>query len=243
MDGVLNGTALDRSRPAAGTHGGLDATGARSVPVDPLLASLVPDGGLRRGSVVGIGAAPGWCSLLLALLAGAMTEGAWAALVGLPDLGVEGAAGLGVPLDRLALVPDPGSRWPEVAAALLDAVELVALCLPGRCRPADARRLAARVRARRGVLFVSEASPPGFGGASWPAQVDLELVIESSRWSGLDRGGGVLQGREVTVRAGGRRAGPRARMARLWLPAATGGLAPAEDPAEPARPAVHQLAG
>jgi len=95
---------------------GVDATGGlttpateitgRVLPVRGELADLLPWGGLRRGSTVSV---RGSTSLLLALLATATAEGCWAAVVGLPHLGVLAAAELGVAVHRLALVPQPGT--------------------------------------------------------------------------------------------------------------------------------------
>src|SRR6476660_8273685 len=86
-------------------------SGDERLPVLPALEPLLPGAGLRRGSVVAVS---GSTSLLCALLAGASQAGSWCAVVGLPDLGLVAAAGLGVALERLALVPDPGSQWPVV---------------------------------------------------------------------------------------------------------------------------------
>ncbi|MHB1717849.1 MAG: hypothetical protein ACYCV5_11050, partial [Acidimicrobiales bacterium] len=107
---------------------------ARLVPVVPALGALLPDGALRRGQTVvvngagargagqlgGAGGAPGGgaagaVSLVLALLAGPTTAGAWAAVLGVPGLGASAARDLGVHLPHLVLVPDPGHLWPELA--------------------------------------------------------------------------------------------------------------------------------
>ena len=56
-------------------------------------------GGRRRG---------GATSLLLALLAERLASGAWAGVIGRPELGLVAAAEAGVALERLALVPYPG---------------------------------------------------------------------------------------------------------------------------------------
>jgi hypothetical protein len=57
---------------------------ARSVPVVAELAGLLPwPGGLRRGATI---AATGSTSLLFALLAGGLQQGAFAAVVGMPQL-------------------------------------------------------------------------------------------------------------------------------------------------------------
>src|SRR5215471_8001036 len=90
--------------------------GAGALPVLPALEGLLP-GGLARGTVV---AAGGWSLLCLALAAGASAAGAWCAIAGIPHLGIAAAAGVGLDLDRMLLVPNPGPRWPEVVASLLD---------------------------------------------------------------------------------------------------------------------------
>lgn len=169
--------------------------------VVPPLQEILPDGGLRRGSVLCLSGAIGSTSLLLALLSGATAEGSWAAVVGLPGLGVEAAAGFGVALERLVLVPYPGTVWLEAVATLIDAIDLVAIGSSGRCRPNDARRLAARVRDRGAILLVPRA---------WPVSPDLSLEVSAPRWSGLDAGYGTLTRRRVTVRCAGER--------QLWLP-------------------------
>ena len=122
----------------------------------PALESLLPDAGLRRGSTVAVAPAEpgpfGATSVLLALLAGASVAGSWCAVVGMPSLGLVAAAELGIALDRLALVPDPGPDWPAVVAALLDGIDVVAAAPPGPVSAPLAGRLAARVRQRGSVL-------------------------------------------------------------------------------------------
>ena len=56
-------------------------------------------------------------SLALVCMGAAMPPGAWGAIVGMPDLGIEAARDLGVPIDRVALVPHPGRAWLDVAAS------------------------------------------------------------------------------------------------------------------------------
>lgn len=188
-------------------------------PAGPLageLAELLPWGGLRRGSTVVV---RGSTSLLLALLAASMTGGSWAAVVGMPDLGLVAAAELGVAVHRLALVPRPGAEFGPVVAALLDGVDLVVLATDAITRSGArgaqlARRLSARARHRGGVLLA-------FG--SWPG-ADLELDCSAVVWSGLGLGHGYLAGCRLAVTARGRGAAARPRHAllRLW----------GEDPAE-----------
>lgn len=188
------------------------ATG-RVLPVVPALAGLLPDTGLRRGSTVAV---HGGTSLLLALLAAATEAGSWAAVVGMPSLGIAAAAEYGVDVTRLALVPRPGAELAAVVAALLDGVDLVAV-QPATVQPAVARRLSARARHRGAVLLSSGA---------WPA-ADVELACRREPWSGPSSGYGHLQSRRVRVRAHGRGAAARPVSADLHLPAPDGSVAPA----------------
>jgi len=216
---------VSRSATAMSVALGVDATGelttpateitGRVLPVRGELADLLPWGGLRRGSTVSV---RGSTSLLLALLATATAEGCWAAVVGLPHLGVLAAAELGVAVHRLALVPKPGTDPAVVertVAALLDGIDLVSVAVP--VTPHTARRLSARARQRKSVLVP-------FG--AWPG-VDVELRMGDGRWTGLGTGHGLLAEREVEVHATGRGAASRSRRAELLLPASGGGVGPA----------------
>ena len=197
---------LERARPLA-------LAGSRALPVAAAFAPLLP-GGLTRGGTVALPGGPGCTSLLLALLSEASASGSWCAVVGMPGLGAEAAAAAGVDLGRLALVPEPGDRWPTVVSALLDGVDLVVIGLvalgPPRPRPADARRLSTRARHHSSVLV-----PVGGG---WPEAPDLSLTVTAASWEGLGRGHGHLRRRRVEVEATGRRGAGRPRRASLWLP-------------------------
>lgn len=191
----------------------------RVLPVPELLRPLFPGAGIQRGSLVGI-SGRGSGTLLSSVLAAPLAEGSWAAVVGLPDLGLEAAGAAGVDLRRLAHVPDPGPRWPAVAAVLLDALDVVVVRPPGSCRPSDARRLAARAREQGSVLFVVGE------GASWPERPDIELRAEAGDWEGLGQGAGTLRRRPAEILATGRRGGDRPRSVSCWLPGEEGRLAP-----------------
>ena len=227
MEGAL-GTAAVRGRPVA-------MAGTRRLEVCGALGGLFPDGGLQRGSVVEVGGS-GAVSLSLALAAGVMAGGAsrWVAAVGFPSLGLVAAAQLGVPLDRLALVPSPGDRWPEVVAALLDGVDLLLLSPLAGLKASDARRLAARAR-ERGAVMVAVIH----GGAGrWPESADLRLEGATAVWSGLGQGHGILRSRRVEVALSGRRmGGGRRRGSELWLPGPGGVAAPTEQVVPDAVPA------
>jgi hypothetical protein len=200
--------------PASTLGERLDVPGGRPpFPVVEPLAPLLP-GGLRRGSIVAV---HGSMALLLALLAAATAQGAWAAVVGVGDLGVLAAAEAGVVVQRLALVPRPGSDPAPVAAALLDGVGLVALAGTDRMPPGVRRSLAARARQRGSVLL-----PLG----RWPG-AEVELDCRAEAWYGAEAGYGRLRAREVVVRAAGRGAAARPRVARLLLPGPDGVVAQA----------------
>ena len=187
----------------------------------PGALGVLLEGGVRRGSTLVISSTPGGVSLALALVGAATVDGAWAAAVGLPSLGLRAADELGVTLERLALVPAPGDRWPAVVAALLDGVDLLLLGLAGPARSADARRLVARTRERATVLVVLEPS-----GSRWPEVPDLRLSVAGARWDGLGCGHGHLRRRRLDVVVSGRRAAARERRGALWLPGRDGGPEP-----------------
>ncbi len=190
---------------------------AGSLPLAPALAKLVP-GGLRRGSTVSV---VGSTALVLALFAEATREGAWAAITGMPDVGVAAAAELGIELDRLALVPDPGVEVAAVLSALIDGFDLVVLgpAVARGMQPQLARRLAGRVRNRGAVLLAT---------GPWPG-ADLELRVSKRRWRGLTNDGlGHLEFRDVVATSRGRGAAARPRNVALRLPG-PGGAVPAAE--------------
>jgi hypothetical protein len=197
-------------------------------PVVEPLAPLLPGGGLRRGSVVAV---YGSMALLLALLSAATAQGAWAAVVGVGDLGMLAAAEAGVVVRRLTLVPRPGSDLAPVAAALLDGVGLVALAGADRMSPGARRSLAARARQRGSVLL-----PLG----RWPG-AEVELDCRAEAWYGAEAGYGRLRSREVVVHAVGRGAAARSRTARLLLPGPGGPVAQARADLAPSIKAVGSI--
>ncbi|MGH3914662.1 MAG: hypothetical protein ACRDTC_14840 [Pseudonocardiaceae bacterium] len=196
--------------PASMLKQRLDVPGGRlPFPVAEPLAPLLPGSGLRRGSVIAV---QGSTALLLALLTAATTQGTWAAVLGVGDLGVLAAAEAGVAVRRLALVPRPGPDPARTAAALLDGMGLVALAGTDRLSSAARRSLAARARQQGAVLL-----PLG----RWPG-ADLQLDCRAESWHGAEAGYGRLRSREVLVHAVGRGAAARARTARLLLPGPNG---------------------
>ncbi|MBB5914726.1 hypothetical protein BJY24_003593 [Nocardia transvalensis] len=192
-----------RRRMAAVPARGAGATTRRSLrrealPVPSALVELLPDGGLPKGSVV---AYAGAGSLLTGLLAAVTGSGGHAAVVGLPRLGLLAAAEMGARLDRLAVVPDPGSDPVEVAAVLLDGLDLVVLGLGGlSVPPSRTRVLAARARSKGATLVVT--------GGAWSGPA-LRIESRVAGYGGLGRGCGRLRTLRLDVRVHARTAPPR----------------------------------
>ena len=173
------------------------------LPVLGVFEHLLPEGGLRPGTttqVTGIGAT----TLALSLVSVA-SQTSWTATVGMPSLGLRAAAELGVDLDHLVVVPDPGKRWTDVLSAVVDAFDVV-LAYPPPSR--DARKIVGRVRERDAALVV--VGP--FDGS------DVRLEGASASWHGLEQGHGHLTARAVEVTVVGRRSASRMRRATIWLP-------------------------
>ena len=174
--------------------------------------------------VASVAGAPGATALALALLGGISQRGSWCAVVGLPEIGLVAASQMGLRLERLALVADPGTEWPTAVAALLDSMDAVVVRPPGRLRAVDARRLMARARERESVVVVL--------GTGWPEGTDVRLSVHVATWSGLGAGHGHLQGRLVEIVATGRGVATRERRTRVWLPGPAGAVASFDDQAD-----------
>ncbi len=196
----------------------------------PLFASS-PDSpaGLVRGqTVVCTGSVAVSCAL--GLVAGVTQAGSWAAIVGMPSIGVLAAATIGVSLDRTVFVnassvnrtsaADPGTRGDSGAAlsALVDGVDLVVVArsVMTSLHSSVVRRLQNRAQSRGSVLVII-GDPPA-------TSVDVRLTARSVQWEGLGDGHGHLRRRLVSVEMEGRRC-PRRRVHSVWLPDTSGTLA------------------
>ncbi|MBX5487319.1 hypothetical protein MHAS_00391 [Mycolicibacterium hassiacum DSM 44199] len=114
---------------------------------------------LPRGSVAVLSGAR---SLPLRMVAAVTAAGGHAAIVGQPDVGLLAAVEMGADLSRIAVIPDPGSDPVEVAAVLLDGMDLVVLDLGGRSVPASrARAVVVRARQKRCTLLVTNGEWQG----------------------------------------------------------------------------------
>lgn len=143
------------------------------------LAELLP-APLPRGSVAVVAGAR---SLSLSMVAAVTAEGGHAAIVGQPDVGLLAAVEMGADLSRIAVIPEPGADPVEVAAVLMDGMDLVVLGLGGRTVPATrARAVVARARQKGCTLLVT--------GGDWQgASVRLEATVCGYEITGRGRPG------------------------------------------------------
>ncbi|MCK8644352.1 hypothetical protein [Mycobacterium colombiense] len=170
----------------------------------PWLADLLP-APVPRGTVVVLSGAR---SLLLSMVAAVTAAGGNAAIVGQPDIGLLAAAEMGADLSRLAVIPDPGTDPVEVAAVLVDGMDLVVLGLGGRrVPPSRARAVVARARNKGCTLLVT--------GGDWqgaPTRLAARVCgydITADSRPGFGRIGGVRL--QVSGTCAGRRVTPQAR--------------------------------
>ena len=128
------------------------------LPVPRWLAEALP-APLPQGTVAVLAGAR---SLLLSMVAAVTAAGGNAAIVGQPDIGLLAAVEMGADLSRLAVIPDPGTDPVEVAAVLVDGMDLVVLGLGGRRVPQTrARAVVARARLKGCTLLVTDGDWQG----------------------------------------------------------------------------------
>ena len=137
----------------------------------------------------------GATSLLLSLLSA--PQGAWTAVVGIPGLGLAAAAEMGVDLDRLVVIPDPGADALQVLSVLADGMDMIVTAPLARLAPARLRVFSGRLRQRGAVLLVA---------GRWPG-AELVLTVREVRWAGLGDGHGRLRDRDLDIEVSGRRLG------------------------------------
>ncbi len=128
------------------------------LPLPESLGDVLPTP-LPRGTVAVLSGAR---SLPLSMVAAVTAEGGHAAIVGQPDVGLLAAVEMGADLSRIAVIPDPGSDPIEVAAVLMDGMDMVVLGLGGRSVPATrARAVGARARQKGCTLLVTNGDWQG----------------------------------------------------------------------------------
>ncbi len=198
------------------------------LPIPQLLADVLPDA-LPRGTVAVLSGAR---SLPLSMVAAVTAAGGNAAIVGQPDIGLLAAVEMGADLSRLAVIPDPGADPVEVAAVLMDGMDLVVLALGGRSVPQTrARAVVARAHQKGCTLLITDgdwqgasvrlearvcgyettASEPGFGrirqGAARRLCTGTAYQADTGRGSshGLPSTGDLVYGLASGRRGSGRR--------------------------------------
>lgn len=175
---------------------------ANVLPVPAGVAALLPRGGLVRGTVASV---DGASSLILGLVASVTASGGHVAVIGQPRLGLLAAYEMGAQLERVALIPAPGPDPVEVAAVLLDGMDLVILGLAGASVPASrARAVVARARNKGSTLVVTEGY---WGGAE--VRLDARVSGYGGFGQGREMGHGRLSSLRLAVRARGRSFQPR----------------------------------
>ncbi|GFG63085.1 hypothetical protein MKUB_05750 [Mycobacterium kubicae] len=130
-------------------------------PAQDLLPESPPVGPVQlpRGSVAVLAGAK---SLVLQMVAAVTADGGHAAIVGQPAIGLLAAAEMGADLSRIAVIPDPGTDPVEVAAVLIDGMDLVVLGLGGRrVTHTRARAVVARARHKGCTLLVTDGDWEG----------------------------------------------------------------------------------
>lgn len=171
------------------------------------LAELLPDS-LPRGTVAVLSGAR---SLQLRMVAAVTAEGGHVAIVGQPDVGLLAAVEMGADLSRIAVIPEPGADPVEVAAVLMDGMDLVVLGLGGRRVPSSrARAVVARARQRGCTLLVTDGD---WQGASARLEARVSGYEIAGGWEdGVPTPGcGRISRVRLSMRARGRSVGRPAR--------------------------------
>lgn len=176
------------------------------LPVPDSLAELLPDS-LPRGTVAVLSGAR---SLQLSLVAAVTADGGHVAIIGQPDVGLLAAVEMGADLSRIAVIPEAGADPVEVAAVLMDGMDLVVLGLGGRTVPATrARAVVARARQRGCTLLVTDGD---WQGASARLHAHVSgYEITGGQGGAPTPGCGRISRVRLAMRARGRSVGHSAR--------------------------------
>ncbi|MDG4664091.1 hypothetical protein [Mycobacterium sp. 236(2023)] len=194
------------SRRAVAPVPELSSTPDSLLPVPESLTEVLPDS-LPRGTVAVLSGAR---SLQLSMVAAVTAAGGHVAIIGQPDVGLLAAAEMGADLSRIAVIPEPGADPVEVAAVLMDGMDLVVLGLGGRTVTSTrARAVVARARQRGCTLLVTDGD---WQGAS--ARLDAHVSgydIAGGRDGVPTPGCGRISRVRLAMRARGRSVGRPAR--------------------------------
>jgi hypothetical protein len=165
------------------------------LPVPESLAELLP-AGLPRGVVAVLSGAR---SLPLSMAAAVTAGGGHVAIIGHPNAGLLAAVEMGADLSRLAVIPDAGTDPVEVAAVLMDGMDLVVLGLGGRSvPPGRARAVTARAQHKGCTLLATDGDWPG-------APIRLEARVRGYEiTAGSTPGCGRISRVQLAMRGSGR---------------------------------------
>jgi len=190
----------------------------RTLPVTRALEALVPSGCLQRGSSLAVHGT-GATSFALALAGQAVRDGSFLAIVAPASFALASCLDFDIPLRRIVqfVLPDDAANWAQATAAVIEGFDVVLLADRHQVRASQARQLTARNRERGSVLV-------RVGGPAWPDAADLRFDVGAPAWSGLGKGHGHLDSREVTVQVAGRRYHGKKRSHQILLPASGGGI-------------------
>ncbi len=191
-------------RPVADVANEVLPTSESLLPIPESLTGQLPEG-LPRGVVAMVSGAR---SLPVSMAATVTAGGGHVAVVGLPDFGLLAAVEMGADLSRLAVIPDPGTDPVEVAAVLMDGMDLVVLGLAGRTvTAARARAVVARARQKGCTLLVVQGD---WQGASMRLDARVRgYEITAGRGDAPVSGCGRISRVRLSVRAHGRAARSR----------------------------------
>lgn len=202
VSGRASGAVGSPQRGAMPSHTSLPDS-ETLLPIPESLADLLP-ASLPRGTVAVLSGAR---SLPLSMVAAVTAAGGHAAIIGQPDVGLLAAFEMGADLSRLAVIPDPGADPVEVAAVLMDGLDLVVLGLGGRSvSPSRSRAVTARARQKGCTLLVT-------GGDWHGASARLESRVCGYEVTGAGTGApmpgrGRISRVRLATRARGRFVGP-----------------------------------
>ena len=192
------------TRPVTEVANEVLPTAESLLPVPESLAGPLPMG-LPRGVVAVVSGAR---SLPVSMAAAVTADGGHVAVVGLPDFGLLAAVEMGADLSRLAVIPDPGTDPVEVAAVLMDGMDLVVLGLAGRTVTATrARAVVARARQKGCTLLVARGD---WQGATMRLDARVGGYETTAGHGGVSvSGSGRISRVRLSVRAHGRAARSR----------------------------------
>ncbi|MGC4934153.1 hypothetical protein ACLQ3C_10770 [Gordonia sp. DT30] len=171
-------------------------------PLPEVMSDVLPHNGIARGTVLGYRGAR---SLLMAMIATITRSGSQVGIVGMPRLNLLAAVEMGADLRRIAVVPDPGVDPVEVAAVLLDGMDLVVLGLRGvTVPPARSRVVGGRARQQGSSLLVVDGDWPGAHTRMDARVVGYRHGPRADDLATADRGYGRVGGMRLQVVAEGR---------------------------------------